>query len=324
MGVQWSRESWTNAESWYHMVTKDEVRDAMRGIQEWEKLQEESKASGSVKPNLPTTGPLLERIGGHDAVKRVVEAFCRKLYADERLVPFLQGRDIVYMRAKLSNFTTWLFGPSHLPYTGKHMRNAHLRLIKERGFTPEHFERGIAYFHEANLVNEALAKLRPFKGVVFTATSRDAEEEARWAAEERSKELQRRLKEQRELQERREREAKERQEQEQREQQEKQARQQWEKEWEQEAQQDERTKEQPPGKPQTGQLSPPPQQPQQQQHSVQPPPLPPLLAAAPGSPLVVGTASAGSRDQASPSGGYATPFTPMESPGKAPSSWVAD
>ncbi|GIL71189.1 hypothetical protein Vretimale_17867 [Volvox reticuliferus] len=80
MGTTWSR-----SESWKALVTKEEVRDAVRGFEAWQKAQEDLKLSMSVQRSAPSTGPLLERIGGPDVVRRTVEAFCRKLYADEKV-----------------------------------------------------------------------------------------------------------------------------------------------------------------------------------------------------------------------------------------------
>ncbi|GFR45905.1 hypothetical protein Agub_g7361 [Astrephomene gubernaculifera] len=182
-------------DAWAHLATTDEIRDAVKGIDAWQKAQEQNKASGGAQ-HAATSGPLLARVGGMDVVKRVVEAFYRKLYGNEKLLPFLHDRDIVYLRAKQSAFMSWLFGPPNVPYTGKHLRVAHLRIIKQRGFTPEDYELGMKYFEESMrelgapeaIISEVLAKVRPFKDVIFTPCSRDAEEEARWAMEERLKE----------------------------------------------------------------------------------------------------------------------------------------
>lgn len=46
-------------------------------------------------------------------------------------------------------FLIWAFGPPNRPYPGRHLRTAHLRLIKQKGFTVEHFEMGLKHFEEA-------------------------------------------------------------------------------------------------------------------------------------------------------------------------------
>lgn len=44
---------------------------------------------------------------------------------------------------------SWLFGPPDQSYSGKNLRLAHLRLIQQRGFSPDDFERGLTHFADA-------------------------------------------------------------------------------------------------------------------------------------------------------------------------------
>ncbi|KXZ52471.1 hypothetical protein GPECTOR_9g515 [Gonium pectorale] len=212
-----------------HMATTEEVRDAVRSIELWQKAQETNKGAGQ---HDRLGGSILARMGGTDVVKRVVENFYKKLYADEKLLAFLHDHDMTYLRAKQSAFMAWLWGPPQ-QYIGKHLRTAHLKLIKQRGFSPEDFQLGMRYFEESmlelgapqasrglglwrtaaaldggpaesagerdagresertdgSLADEVMAKIRPFEAVIFTPTPKDAEEEARWAVEARTKEL---------------------------------------------------------------------------------------------------------------------------------------
>ncbi|GLI58420.1 hypothetical protein VaNZ11_000123 [Volvox africanus] len=185
--------SWSQSESWQALVTKEEVRDAVKGFEAWQKAREDLKSSMSVQRSAPSTGPLLERLGGPDAVRRMVEAFCRKLYGDNKLMVFLEHTDMTSLRAKQCNFLTWLFNPRDQPNTSRHVRTAHLRMIKQRGFARDHFELGLTYFEEAvreqglseALVKEVMAKIRPYKEITFTPLARDAEDEKRWALAER-------------------------------------------------------------------------------------------------------------------------------------------
>ncbi|EFJ48195.1 hypothetical protein VOLCADRAFT_91319 [Volvox carteri f. nagariensis] len=150
---------------------QDEVRDAVRGFEAWQKAQEDLKGSLSVQRSAPSTGPLLDRVGGPDAVKRMVEIFCRKLYDDEQLSVYLERTDMTSLRAKQSTFLTWLLGPRDRPNPSAHVRTAHLRLIKQRGFGTEHFELGLTHFEAAlreyglseALVKEVMVKIRPYK-----------------------------------------------------------------------------------------------------------------------------------------------------------------
>ncbi|GLI66285.1 hypothetical protein VaNZ11_010044 [Volvox africanus] len=100
---------------------------------------------------------------------------------------------MVYLRAKQSAFMSWLFGPPNIPYSGKNLRTAHLKLIKQRGFSPADFDLGMEYYETAmrelnapeTVINEVMGKIRPFKNIIFTPTDKDGEEEARWEFRER-------------------------------------------------------------------------------------------------------------------------------------------
>ncbi|GIL71186.1 hypothetical protein Vretimale_17867 [Volvox reticuliferus] len=106
---------------------------------------------------------------------------------------FLEHTDMTSLRAKQCNFLTWLFNPRDQRNTSRHVRTAHLRLIKQRGFARDHFELGLTYFEAAvreqglseALVKEVMAKVRPYKEITFTPLARDAEDEKRWALMER-------------------------------------------------------------------------------------------------------------------------------------------
>ncbi|PNW71645.1 hypothetical protein CHLRE_16g663000v5 [Chlamydomonas reinhardtii] len=171
-----------------NMVTEDEIKEAVRSIEEWQKNQANAARNGGPQSS---TGPLLQRVGGSDVVKHVVELFYRHLYADPSLIKFLHDQEMTHLRAKQSAFISWLFGPPNVPYTGKSVRIAHLRIIKQRGFSPEDFDLGMKYFAESMrelgapeiLINEVLRRITPYKDAIFTPSAGDAAEEARWAAE---------------------------------------------------------------------------------------------------------------------------------------------
>ncbi|GIL87197.1 hypothetical protein Vretimale_14304 [Volvox reticuliferus] len=177
-----------------HLVTETEIHEAVRSIEEWQKIQTATVKSGAAGQN--TYGPLLQRVGGPDVVKKVVELFYRKLYADPRLILFLHDQDVMHLRAKQSAFISWLFGPPDVPYLGRSVRIAHLRIVKQRGFMGDDFDLGMRYFEQSMaelgapeaIIGEVMRRLRPFKDAFFTPSPKDAEEEARWAAEEREKE----------------------------------------------------------------------------------------------------------------------------------------
>ncbi|KAG2489454.1 hypothetical protein HYH03_012090 [Edaphochlamys debaryana] len=179
-----------------HLVTEDEIHEAVRSIEEWQKAQANGTKTGSaINAAAEARGPLLDRVGGPDVVRKVVEIFYTKLYADPRLITFLHDQEMMHLRAKQAAFMSWLFGPAGQPYAGKSMRVAHLRLIKERGFSPADFDLGMRYFEEAMsdlgapevIKQEVLRRMLPFKDACFTPSPQDAAEEARWMAEEKAR-----------------------------------------------------------------------------------------------------------------------------------------
>lgn len=76
----------------------------------------------------PST-PLFEQIGGQAAVEAAVDAFYRKVLADDRVSRFFEGVDMDKQRAKQKAFLTMAFGGPH-NYTGKDMRTGHAHLVK--------------------------------------------------------------------------------------------------------------------------------------------------------------------------------------------------
>ncbi|GIL50359.1 hypothetical protein Vafri_6589 [Volvox africanus] len=187
---------------WAHMATEEDIQKAARSIEIWQKAQDANRGGGGGLQQ--HTGAVSYRLGGPDVVKRVVEGFYKRLYADEKLRVFLHDQDVITLKAKQAAFMSWLFGPPNQSFAGKNLRIAHLRLIKQRGFSPADFETGLSLFTDAMreqgspeaIVNEVLMKMRPFKEIIFTPCARDAEEEARWIVEERAKEEAKQLQQQ--------------------------------------------------------------------------------------------------------------------------------
>ncbi|GLI66287.1 hypothetical protein VaNZ11_010048 [Volvox africanus] len=176
---------------WAHMATEADIQKAARSIETWQKAQDANRGGGGGLQQ--HTGAVSYRLGGQDVVKRVIEGFYKRLYANERLRVFLHDQDVITLKAKQSAFMSWLFGQPSQSFAGKNLRIAHLRLIKQRGFSPADFETGLSLFTDAMreqgspeaIVSEVLMKMRPFKEIIFTPSACDAEEEARWIVEER-------------------------------------------------------------------------------------------------------------------------------------------
>jgi hemoglobin len=82
---------------------------------------------------------LFEQLGGEAAVNAAVDFFYTKVMADSRVNHFFDGIDMAKQIKKQKNFLTYAFGgPNH--YSGLGMRNAHKRLVKEKGLNDTHFD----------------------------------------------------------------------------------------------------------------------------------------------------------------------------------------
>ncbi len=62
-------------------------------------------------------------------MEAAVDAFYRKVLADDRVSRFFEGVDMDKQRAKQKAFLTMAFGGPH-NYTGKDMRTGHAHLVK--------------------------------------------------------------------------------------------------------------------------------------------------------------------------------------------------
>ena len=82
---------------------------------------------------------LFKRIGGEAAVDAAVDIFYQKVLADERIKHFFVGIDIEKQRGHQKRFLTYAFGGSP-SYDGRGMREAHARLVNEKGLNDSHFD----------------------------------------------------------------------------------------------------------------------------------------------------------------------------------------
>src|SRR5580698_8872833 len=81
---------------------------------------------------------LYEQIGGEAAVDAAVDAFYRKVLADDRISRFFDGVDMDRQAAKQKAFLTMAFGGPH-NYSGADMRRGHAHLVA-RGLNDSHFD----------------------------------------------------------------------------------------------------------------------------------------------------------------------------------------
>lgn len=82
---------------------------------------------------------LYDRIGGEAAVMAAVDLFYKKVLADERTRPFFSGLDMEAQVRKQIAFMTRAFG-GPIQQQGRDLREAHAKLVKERGLGERHFD----------------------------------------------------------------------------------------------------------------------------------------------------------------------------------------
>ncbi|WP_067649992.1 group I truncated hemoglobin [Nocardia harenae] len=123
----------------------------------------------SISPESPSniSGPILDRIGGYEALEAVVADFCTRVLADDRLAGFFTGVNLNRLRGRqVEFFAAALGGPE--PYTGAPMKRVH----RGRGITPEHFGLVTGYLADAltdagvprELTGEIIAAVAPLAG----------------------------------------------------------------------------------------------------------------------------------------------------------------
>jgi hemoglobin len=82
---------------------------------------------------------LYERIGGAAAVEAAVGIFYGKIMNDSILKPFFDGVDMKRQERHQINFLTYAFGGPN-QYSGRGLRQAHSRMVKEKGLGEKHFK----------------------------------------------------------------------------------------------------------------------------------------------------------------------------------------
>jgi truncated hemoglobin YjbI len=92
--------------------------------------------------------PLYDRVGGDKAMETLVDVFYRKVLGDELVGPFFADVDMAAQRLKQKSFLAMAFGGPY-QYTGKDLREVHLRMVKEMGLSDAHFERVMEIFRES-------------------------------------------------------------------------------------------------------------------------------------------------------------------------------
>jgi hemoglobin len=118
---------------------------------------------------------IYERLGGEAAIMAAVDLFYKKVIADELTGPFFTALDMQAQTKKQIAFMTWAFG-GPVEYRGRPLREAHAKLVQEKGLTEAHFDRVAALLGETlnelgiapNLVQEVLQTVGTVRGEVLS------------------------------------------------------------------------------------------------------------------------------------------------------------
>lgn len=117
---------------------------------------------------------LYENIGGEPALDAAVNLFYDKVLADQTLADFFSGLDMGRQRHMLKSFLTLAFGGDN-QYSGETMRNAHARIVQERGLNDQHFDAVMTHLGASltelgvpsNLIGEAASIAESVRGDIL-------------------------------------------------------------------------------------------------------------------------------------------------------------
>jgi len=87
---------------------------------------------------------LYDRLGGHEAIRAVVDDFYDRLLADPELGPFFDDADLERLRATQTDFLCEAAGGPET-YDGPSVRDAHIDVP----FEPTHIERAVELLYES-------------------------------------------------------------------------------------------------------------------------------------------------------------------------------
>jgi hemoglobin len=93
------------------------------------------------------TDTLFDTVGGRLIINAAVDAFYKRVIADESLRPFFKKVGLDHLRARQSMFLSMLLGGKTV-YTGKDLRAAHAQ-PQMMGMNESHFESFLNHFRAA-------------------------------------------------------------------------------------------------------------------------------------------------------------------------------
>jgi len=111
---------------------------------------------------------LYDLIGGRKTVWASIDAFYRRVLADDTLRPFFESADMARLRPRQSMFISMLLG-GRIVYTGKDIAAAHA-YARAAGLKDGHFDSFLKHFREA--LNEVGVQADKVEKVVKLLESR--------------------------------------------------------------------------------------------------------------------------------------------------------
>jgi len=97
-------------------------------------------------------GTLYHRIGGAEALNKVVEILYKKLMSENKIAVWFAGVDVEKIKEKQKTLLAYAFGEGSVTYTGSDLELAHSRLV-QKGLSDEHYDIFVKLIKET--LNEA-------------------------------------------------------------------------------------------------------------------------------------------------------------------------
>ncbi len=95
--------------------------------------------STAARANTPSSGTLLERLGGDSSLDALVGAFYFKVLLDDRLAGFFADKDVELILNHQRMFLATVLGVEDR-YRGRNLRDAHRALVEKSGLNDGHFD----------------------------------------------------------------------------------------------------------------------------------------------------------------------------------------
>ena len=126
--------------------------------------------------------PLIERLGGSEAVSAAIDLMYQKILADDRLLPFFENVDMDRLKAQQVSFISTALGGTD-EHAGVDLGGAHAHLVA-RGLKPEHFDSVLDHLRDSlielgvgdDLIGEVLTVVETTRSDVFAEAEHEAPE----------------------------------------------------------------------------------------------------------------------------------------------------